>query len=319
VIRRLLSGRQAAAEYRSALAHRLEYLVPVDRPLVLITQIGRSGGTLLVRLFDGHSECHVVPYELQQIFRGMGSDLEPEAAWGKLSAEKQYNRSRPFLLRPGFQRAIFDSCLAELGDPRPRDVMNAYFTSYFNGWLDNANLRTTPKKWVVGFEPGGTTKLDAHSQVYPDGRVISLVRDPWGWYVSRRQNRPKWQDREVAVGAWRRHVSAALEAQAHDAQRVRIVLFSDLIGRVEPTMRALAVWLDLDFEQSLLAPSFNGMPSAARSSRRDLGAEISTAPLDRGSELDPEDAAYIDEHARGLYELAVSSATTVEPQPAHLG
>ena len=319
MIRRLVSGRQAVTEYRSALAHRLDYLVPVDQPLVLITQIGRSGGTLMVRLFDGHSQCHIVPYELQQIFRGMGTDLKPEAAWDNLSSEKQYNRSRPFLLRPGFQRAIFDSCLAGLDDRGPRQVMNCYFTSFFNGWLDNANLRSTPKRWVVGFEPGGTTKLGAHSKVYPDGRVISLVRDPWGWFVSRRQNRPKWQDREVAVEAWQTHVAAALEAQAENPQRVRLVLFSDLIGRIEPTMRSLAAWLDLDFEPGLLAPSFNGLPTAARSSRRDLGTEISTAPLSRGAELDPEDAAYIDEHARTLYEQAVSSAAVVESEPARLG
>ena len=229
----------------------------------------------MVRLFDGHSQCHVVPYELQQIFRGMATDLSPDEASLSLASDKQFNRSRPFLLRPGLQRAIFDACVAEHDAPGPREVMNCYFTSFFNGWLDNANLRSTPKKWVVGFEPGGTTKLDAHSRVYPDGRVISLVRDPWGWYASRRRNRPKWQNREVAIEAWRAHTSAALRMQAEDPDRVRLILFSDLLGRIEPTMKALAAWLDIDFADGLLAPSFNGMASTGRSSYSDVGTEIS--------------------------------------------
>jgi hypothetical protein len=312
------SREEAAAEYQSAFEHRLKYLVSVDQPLVLITQTGRSGGTLLVRLFDGHSQCHVVPYELQQIFRGMAKDLgNPEAAWQSLAADKQFKRSRPFLLRPGLQRAIFEACVAKVDDPGPRNVMNCFFTSYFNGWLDNANLRTAPKKWVVGFEPRGTTKLGAHTRLYPDGRVISLIRDPWGWYASRRRNRPKWQDRELAVETWCAHVSAALTSQAEDPDRVRLVLFSDLLAQIEPTMRALADWLEIDFEPSLVVPSFNGMAVQARTNFGDVGTEISTVPLRRGDELSPEDTAYIEQRAGETYERALASAVRIEPAPAH--
>jgi len=311
------SDAQAAAEYRSALEHRLKYLVPVDEPLVLIAQAARSGGTLQLRLFDGHRQCHVVPYELQQIFRGMASDLsDRERAWEHLARDKQYNRSRPFLLRPGLQRAIFEACLGELSDPEPREVMNCFFTSYFNGWLDNANLRSTPKRWVVGFGPGETTKLGAHARLYPDGRVISVVRDPWGWYASRRRNRPEWQDREFALDSWCAHVGAALGLQAEKPDRALVVLFSDLLGRTEATMRTLSAWLGIDFDPTLVVPSFNGMAVPARSSFRDVGTVISTVPLHRGSELTPEDTSYIDERARGLYEQAVASAAEVEPGPA---
>ena len=39
-------------------------LVPVREPLVLISQVQRSGGTLLSQLFDGHPEVHAHPGEL---------------------------------------------------------------------------------------------------------------------------------------------------------------------------------------------------------------------------------------------------------------
>jgi hypothetical protein len=311
------SDREAAAEYRTVLEHRLEYLERVDQPLVLIAQVARSGGTLLLRLFDGHRHCHVVPYELQRIFRGMASDLsDHERAWRHLAGDKQYNRSRPFLLRPSLQRAIFEACLGELPDPGPREVMNCFFTSYFNGWLDNANLRSTPKRWVVGFEPGETTALDAYMRLYPDGRVISLVRDPWSWYASRRKRKRKWVNLELALDAWRAHVTAALQLRAGDPERVLLVPFSELLDRTEATMKALARWLDIPFEPTLVVPSFNGMAIGARSSFSDVRAEISVAPLERGAGLSPEETSFIEQRARDLYEQAVASAVALEPEPA---
>ena len=47
---------------------RRRTLVWTDQPLVMITQMPRSGGTLLARLFDGHPACHVFPRELRSIF-----------------------------------------------------------------------------------------------------------------------------------------------------------------------------------------------------------------------------------------------------------
>ena len=44
--------------------HRAARLVEVDQPLVLISQIQRSGGTLLSQLFDHHPQLHAHPHEL---------------------------------------------------------------------------------------------------------------------------------------------------------------------------------------------------------------------------------------------------------------
>ena len=43
-------------EYHELCRARLDHVVPVREPLVLISQIQRSGGTLLSQLFDGHPE-----------------------------------------------------------------------------------------------------------------------------------------------------------------------------------------------------------------------------------------------------------------------
>jgi len=54
-----------AEEYAALVHQRLEHVVPVTEPLVLCSQVQRSGGTLLSQLFDGHPECHAHPHEIK--------------------------------------------------------------------------------------------------------------------------------------------------------------------------------------------------------------------------------------------------------------
>src|SRR5262252_8179077 len=57
--------RAALEEYRDLCRVRLEHAVSVHEPLVLVSQVYRSGGTLLSQLFDGHPELHAHPHELR--------------------------------------------------------------------------------------------------------------------------------------------------------------------------------------------------------------------------------------------------------------
>ena len=43
----------------------MEHVQPVTAPLALISQIQRSGGSMLSQLFDGHPEVHAHPHELK--------------------------------------------------------------------------------------------------------------------------------------------------------------------------------------------------------------------------------------------------------------
>lgn len=309
-----LGRSEAVAEHRMLVAERIRYLEPVDQPLVLIGQVDRSGGTLLLRLFDGHRQCHVVPYELQSIFRGMATDLRSaDSAWKALASAKQFRRRRPLLMLPAVQRAIFETCRAELDEPTRRETMNCYFTAFFNGWLDNASLRAGSKRWVIGFEPRPGKRFAAYKRIYPDGRVISVLRDPWTWYSSARGRKPEWADLGVAVEIWREHALAALRWKSEDPAGVALVSFRDLLGRPEATMRTLAAWLGIDFEPTLLRPSFNGSPSRARSSFDDVGDRISTRPLGRAEDLSRDEIAAIDEQVGLLYEQALQETVDVSP------
>ena len=122
-------------EYAALVRQRLEHLVPVTEPLVLCSQIQRSGGTLLSQLFDGHPECHAHPHEIKIGWPREANwpplDLDRPGEWFERLFEKKalthfvegYQKRGaklegktcpsydvfPFLFLPRLQKAIFDA------------------------------------------------------------------------------------------------------------------------------------------------------------------------------------------------------------------
>jgi CMP-N,N'-diacetyllegionaminic acid synthase len=301
----------------------LRRAVRVSQPLLLISQAQRSGGTLLLRLLDGHPECHVAPFQLRGIDQlAKNAPTDPEEVWQTLYDPKLAERFRsghrqrkrdvlrdeqvfPFELPPELQREIYDACSGGLLQPTTRDLLDCYFTSYFNAWQNYGNLRSEPKRWVVGFEPGvarSMRRADAVRNVFNDGKVISIFRDPWSWYASASRWEPRWKDREHALNYWCKITTGTLKWRVHAAGSVRLVKFEDLLTRTDETMRRLASWLELDFTPGLLEPTFNGDPIGANTSFSDVATDVSTKPLDRADEeLDAATVAYIEVRAGDLY------------------
>ena len=316
---------------RQLLDARLRGLVPVDQPLLLISQAQRSGGTLLLRLLDGHPQCHVAPFQLRGIDEAAKrSPNEPEQAWQALYdpklAERFHRGHRqlkhdvlrheevfPFELQPALQRAIYDACTGRIGDPTTaRDFVTCYFTSYFNAWLDYHNLRTGSKRWVVGFEPGVARSMRrrrALQSLYPDGKIVTIVRDPWSWFASARRWEGRWSDRERALDHWCEVGKGTFKLRKRYKADLRILSFEDLLANTEETLRRLAGWLGIEFRPELLEPTFNGSAIRANTSFDDVGTAVSTRPLERGrDELTDDDVAYIEERAGDIYRVLARKA-----------
>lgn len=275
-------------DYRVLVRARLAHVVPVAEPLVLISQIQRSGGTLLLQLLDGHPQCHVDPYELK-----IGSpkkhnwpplDLSRPETWfetlyfrGTVERIRRTERTRrpdagraafPFLFSPRLQKQVFDACSA--GATTARDVLDAYFTSYFNAWLDNHGLYTGPKRAVVGFTPRlaiDSGNLEQYFAAYPEGTLISIVRDPRAWYQSATGHMAQhYGDLGAAIRLWNASTDATVAAAERYGDRVLVLTYEQLVGDPESTMRRVAGRIGVDWAASLLQPTFNRRPIAANSS-----------------------------------------------------
>jgi Sulfotransferase family len=331
-------------EYGRLRDARLHHLVEVSQPLVLISQIQRSGGTLLSQLFDGHPQCHAHAYELyighphKSVWPSLNLQDPPEVWYGILSEApardaflEGYRKAAqgatealragelptfPFLLPPRLQESLFLRLVRARPIRSERQILDCYMTSYFNAWLDNQNLYSGPKRYVTAFVPRmimNEENVAAFFRIYPDGFLISIIRDPRSWFVSARKHRPAvFGQMEKATSLWKESVHAGLKARRRYGRRVAIVAFEDLVGATEPTMRRLAQYLDIEFSPGLLDPTFNGMPIQADSSYKVDTYGVIRDPLERHSALlSPQEMGYITREALPLYEGTVQTEVTV--------
>jgi hypothetical protein len=295
-----------------ALRPRRENVVPVREPLVLVCQAQRSGGTLLARLFDGHPQCHAHPHELligypkPHTWPELPLDEEPELWFAKLKESylsTLFRKGRrkvplkapgekskggyPFILPPEFQRLLF---LEEVGRRSPigseREVLDCYMTSLFNAWLDNQNLRGVQKRWVVAFSPRRAwgEGLEQFFGIYPDGRLISILRDPLSWFTSAQGRDPEAEPGGL-LELWKRSAREMLEADRRYGERVCVVRFDELVLDTAATMRRLADWLGIEFDARLAVPTFNGYPVGPNSSYETRETGVLAEPVERYKRL----------------------------------
>ena len=260
----------------------LEHIFPVTSPLTLISQIQGCGGSLLSQLFDGHPELHTHTHELmigypeKHIWPRIDLNDSPKHLFEILFEEivNEYNREGyknrrngdeifPFVFIPSLQREVFLDYIDSLQSITLRHVFDAYMTSYFGAWLSNKNYNG-PKKFVTAYTPRLAMikeNIESFFEVYPDGRLISLVRNPKTWFLFGSTHWPdSYTDVGRAAGEWNESAQAILWNKERYGDRVCLIKFEDLVSQTEAVMRYLADFLAIEFNDILLVPTFNKFP-----------------------------------------------------------
>ena len=307
--------------------HRLDKFVKIDQPLVLISQIQRSGGTLLSQLFDMHPECHVHPHELliSHPYKWHWPDLDlnkPEVWFDKLF-DKRYttkfilegysknprkdniSRTFPFLLLPKLQKQIFYKCVESSEVKTQRDILNCYMTSYFNSWVDNQNLYGNSKKYIVAFTPRINMfedSLERFFKDYPDGKLISILREPKNWFSSAHRHSPQAYPLKKAIQLWKDSANAMLNSKKNYGDKVYLVCFEDLVSKPIESIKSLTNYLGINYNEILLTPTFNNFTIKANSSFKTSNYGVIKGPLSRYKNLPQDEQDFIDKEAYSLYE-----------------
>ena len=312
----------------------LKNVYPITAPVALISQIQRSGGSLLAQLFDSHPEVHAHPYELtigkpkKYIWPKIDLNDNPER-WIEILFEDivikhfkegyrkgpQADQTFPFVFLPPLQKKIFLHYLDSFSSITPRNIYDAYMTSYFGAWLDYQNSHGD-KRFITAFTPRLAIiaeSIESFFQIYPDGRLISIIRDPKNWYPSalkHKVHKSKYQDIRNALELWIRNAQAILRNREEYGERVCILTFEDLVGKTELVMRYLAEFLGIQFDEVLLTPTFNKIPIRANTSFESTQNGIMNDPLARYKMLGEEDLHIIDSLTTREYEKVLNQAAT---------
>ena len=311
----------------------LNHISPITVPLTLISQIPFSGGYLLNRLFDGHSEIHALPYELTPTIPGKGLwpaidlDNQPED-WLKVLFKKldiasiqerikhgtKPNAIAPFMFLPLVQEQIFLKYLQSIESIKQRDVFDAYMTSCFGAWLNYQNLNGN-KKFTTACGPGMAMRhesMESYFEIYPDGRLISLVRKPETWFACARAHEPEiYGNAKEAINRWKKSVRVGVDTKKKFGDRVCLIKFEDLIGQTESVMHYLSELLKIPYKDILLTPTFDGIPIQPANGQNPENSDAKRQRFFKSRMLDKNQQVLIEEMTVATYQSALQHVVIV--------
>ncbi|MDA3790637.1 MAG: sulfotransferase [Desulfobacula sp.] len=305
---------------------KIEWVKSVTENILWICQLPRSGGTLLLRLLDSHPQFHCYPAVFGFANKGriwpdksaiLNSDNVLEDVFSYMNMEKFHligmkkqssNMAQelyPIYFNGTWYREIFNQFLVK---DKPRDYFNAFFTAIFNGWRNNQNLYGI-KKYIVGQMTLRRPELYKKNfinfkQVYPNGKMVFMVRRPDDWLASAIHLRKSTPFSQNPFEIMEYYKIIVQQAVVMARQKDLIVFrFEDLILSPRKTMMILADNIHIKWNEILLEPTFNGSPFFQNSSfELEKKSAIDINVMGRGKQLEKNILKAIDKEVLDLYD-----------------
>jgi Sulfotransferase family len=251
--------------------------------LLLLSAMYENGGNTTQRLFDGHPQMFVYPFESQLGTRLVNDplaslfpvkyrwpvfDLEgtPEGDYHAIIDEECKVRARTpnvskfrsasFDFSDEERKAIYVSHVARSGRSRASNV-EAFFRATFEAWK---NCRRTGRETVyVGYSPIVVVDAERILSDLPGAHVVHVVRNPWSAYADTKK-RPVPLPLASYLLGWTLNQYHALLFRERHPGRVHIVRFEDIVAGPTKALQGVCAAFGVEAAASLEQPSFNGEP-----------------------------------------------------------
>ncbi|HZS64344.1 MAG TPA: sulfotransferase [Xanthobacteraceae bacterium] len=277
-------------------------------PLILVSQIQRSGGSMMAQLLDGHPELLVHPHELH-----IGSPnkwdwpaftlRESPEHWFNFLYEKPFENlvthgytkpgSNKFAVEDVFpfsfsieklRHQFLEYCAQKRPIERQRQILDAYFQAFFDAWEDH---RPTGRElFVAAFTPRVVMYEPCVEQFfadYPDGKLISLVRNPCSWYASTVRHNTDHANLRFALREWLLCMDGI--KRVADRSNVLVLIYEDVLANPQSSLSRVADFIGIKFDPILLRPSYLRQPVRPNSSFDIDVHGINTQMIDRRDSL----------------------------------
>lgn len=254
--------------------------------LIEISAWNDSGGGFLHRLFDGHPQLDVWPFELLLGSHTRAPDrLSPDwfrgrFRWPRLenlaeaSAGALFDQISDAELKPVLQdpdgarhraypvdvslpqwRALVEQGWALAPARRQVDFLQLYIESFF---ALEAPQRS-PGLAVLGHCP--TIVLDATEiwEDFPTAQLIHVVRSPLAGFADMSRRHPDLVPEDYAQ-KWMLINALGATLSAKYPERVKLVTIDQLVDDRRATLSQLCLWAGIDFDEIVLMPTWRGRP-----------------------------------------------------------
>ncbi|MBL8894540.1 MAG: sulfotransferase [Rhizobiales bacterium] len=230
---------------------------------VLIYGPRKAGTTLFQNLLDGTDALAVYPAELKLKYfvknRPDGRLVDAYRARSRVGEIRS-----PHFSIEKYQALWHDDGDANLGELIRRDMANV---------LASSDRRSEPKLWAAK-EVGGRTAtiLAEWRRLFPQGRVLFILRDPL--MVTRAVlNDRRRKERDLSIWQIARETIDPLRIVATAARHLDdpgafAIAYEDLVADTPGTMKRVADFLGIPFDEILSHPTLFGEPIVVRTASR---------------------------------------------------
>jgi hypothetical protein len=283
-------------------------------PLLMISAMYENGGNTTHRLFDGHPELFVYPFESQLGTRLVNDalsamfpvkyrwpvfdlDASPAADYHAIIDEETKVRARtphvskfrhvPFDFSDDERRAHYLRHVA--GGRSAASNVGAFFRATFDAWKNHRG--SGRERIYVGYSPVIVVDAAKILSAMPNAHVLHVVRNPWSAYADTRK-RPVPLRLESYMLGWCVNQHFALLNQQLFPGRMHIVRAEDVFAGPRAALAGVCAALGIEPGPSLDVPSHNGetlaevypwgtirhaTPEANRASAAELSAQEQAA------------------------------------------
>ena len=269
------------------------------RSVVWIYQPPRSGGSLLLRLFDGHPHFAVHPEPVNLRWNRRVTD---EKILDKFSMEKFRDHGFTKKSSNRHQTSVpisFDTdtfVTTYLEHRTPGDARSKYDAAQFarfRAWDDYRNATKRKRFFMLHTAmwsrmPIGRA-IDNFFQIYPDGFHVFVARKPSDWLASAisLDGEPRLNDLDAALtefNAVRTSFLSQLNERAD--QRILVIHFDAMVIQPKSSLGLLCRHLDVRYRRSMRRTTINGNLTDANSTHAGRST-FSPDPslIDRGAGL----------------------------------
>lgn len=249
-------------------------MIKQDDKLVFVVGNSRSGTSMMRRILGKHSIIHTLN-EVHFFEKFWSTDdidkvlTEKEALWlaNRLLFLDRYNVLETFVEEEFAEEA--KKLIAELNmpSPHPHDIYHALLI-----------YRAHQEGKLIGSEktPQNLFYVNELLQLYPNCRIINLVRDPRGVLLSQKK---KWMRKDSADSHLKDHKKEVLRLQVNyhpitisklwnsaikaierfeDHPQVMSVRFEDITNNPVEVLEKTCAFLEVPFEQEMLNVAYSG-------------------------------------------------------------
>ncbi len=249
---------------------------------VMVSAGFEHGGNVTHRHLDGHPDLFVYPFESQLGNRNFNDflasvervqyrypefpeNLTPEELYEQIIDEemKTFLRKRngskfrdtDLVLDEKKRMTSFVNFLNENGTSRKK-VIEAFFRSTFEAW-DNYYSTSNDNMTYVGYSPAIGVDADRMVRDFPNIKIIHIVRNPFSAYRdTKRRPFPLPLNRYLIT--WNiYHSTVEMYARIYP-ENVKIFRYEDLVENKEKFMRSVSSFINVEFNEAMLYPSWNG-------------------------------------------------------------